>query len=355
MRGRKQNWGNVRLYGHKLLYLMIGMILCSILLIYISTTSSAQNLESVVQSNVEIHNSSSHNRIGSEETQMNSGAFSKTESSVEKGNLKEAETKDETKNQLDSRFFSITSRKSTTYDSGTPYFCVLARAFERTKPELIGFAHSISASGISLNKMRLFLVLTNEDEQKWDDISKDFEIFAEGMNLILGEEGFVTALPLPFLKDSDIAGFAATDRALREFFYINSTRSKTDEFSRRYSGRLHPSHCEWLVVTNGDNHYTEGWAKHINEEIKKSQLDLIYFNMIQRHKNNLLSTELKPEHIDLGAAIYRLEFLRNNSLFYYRYSGGRGYWLGSDGDFISNILPHNPRIKKMERIMLIHQ
>ena len=110
--------------------------------------------------------------------------------------------------------------------------------------------------------------------------------------------------------------------------------------------------CMKLIITNSDNFYS---PKFFDLIIHHFNYDIVMTNMITRGK--LLYVQPKPEHVDLGAYIINVNFLKNNSINFLNSLPMRPEpkdYHDADGHFIVNMKNNNANIKIIDDFLFYH-
>ncbi|KAI5480461.1 ER to Golgi transport-related protein [Pseudohyphozyma bogoriensis] len=202
--------------------------------------------------------------------------------------------------------------------------CVIARTYGAQIHYLPIFLLALWNSG--LEDVRVFLLNTDKAMK-----TKHLRKASEFVNHLTGRRDFATFLDWPITTTGDY-GYALTDQALLYFYD-------------------HPElNCEYLVLTNGDNLYSQTLGEMMKPWFEK-KTDLMGINFVSHHKwrnateefdgdkttsvepgtSVTMFVDFKPLRIDLGAAIFRYDMLRRNNLTFGS-TGGYGWF--SDGQFI---------------------
>lgn len=108
---------------------------------------------------------------------------------------------------------------------------------------------------------------------------------------------------------------------------------------------------EYVLITNGDNYYTPNMV----DEVLKNTEDLIYFDCIHSHDNILnhnkstygyMNSKLEISNIDMGCVVVKSSIAKSvgfNSISY-----------SADWDYFSEILSTSPSIKKIDKVLFVH-
>ena len=108
---------------------------------------------------------------------------------------------------------------------------------------------------------------------------------------------------------------------------------------------------EYVLITNGDNYYTPNMV----EEVLTNNTDLIYFDCIHSHDNELnhnkstygyMDCKLIISNIDMGCVVVRSELAKSIGFNSVSYS--------ADWDYFNEILLTNPSIKKINKVLFVH-
>ena len=136
------------------------------------------------------------------------------------------------------------------------------------------------------------------------------------------------------------------------------------------------SACQYVTFTNGDNFYSRNFVKKILPHMKSGK-DIIGWGFVSHHykphyKESIDSTkktvpevvddgtekctpvELRAGYADLGAAAYRVSFLKQHNLYF----GGpsrRSYSFGSDGYFVTEAAKRTSASVILKQTFLVHQ
>eukprot|EP01117_Protostelium_nocturnum_P008722 TRINITY_DN3127_c0_g1_i4.p2 TRINITY_DN3127_c0_g1~~TRINITY_DN3127_c0_g1_i4.p2 ORF type:complete len:303 (-),score=67.09 TRINITY_DN3127_c0_g1_i4:1190-2098(-) len=229
-----------------------------------------------------------------------------------------------------------------------PPTCMLVRTYKKKIPELLKFSLSASFSGLPLSQVKLYYIVTGvNDEEEYKATVNDLDVFSKSFNNLVGMDGFSSVLPISFgaTGDRDF-GYNFTDIALRDYFY-----GKSPKYNDKYPHYSHPNDCEFIIITNGDNYYLDGWLKFIKEAIPAVS-EFIYFNMYSHHWEAYLDTKPVISSIDLGAAMFNLTFLRKSSFFFTNLSRDSWIW---DGIFIEKVNLTSKHTTKVKRMLFVHE
>lgn len=108
---------------------------------------------------------------------------------------------------------------------------------------------------------------------------------------------------------------------------------------------------EYVLITNGDNYYTPNMV----DEILKCDEDFIYFDMIHSHKNmnnenknhyGFMKTQVKQSAIDMGSAAIKTKLAKE--------SGFNNFEFAADWKYFEGVLNRKPTIKKIEKVLFVH-
>ncbi|CAF4502870.1 unnamed protein product, partial [Rotaria socialis] len=158
----------------------------------------------------------------------------------------------------------------------------------------------------------------------------------------------------------DDFGYKLTDLALMYLY---------DQYARL------PSKCDYILITNGDNLYSSFLGSKLKTHLL-ARKDIVAWDFISHYERvNLLQADslekgtnyeifddgtakclpisLIPGHFDLGAAVYRLAFLRHYAL-QFRYPDG-SYDSWSDGYFMARASGYTNATVLIRQTLLIHQ
>jgi len=220
-----------------------------------------------------------------------------------------------------------------------PKLCVLTRTYKaHLSGALFSFLLSMAGSGLSLDELRVVLLVTDAEEE-WDDSFAKVGLVVSLIHSAVGGKKFVEVLPLRGLPGGEAhnRGFAQTDRALREVFYNQATSL---------------SKCEYLLVTNGDNYYVRDFATRLMHRSRLPK-DFVIMDFVSGHTRKALKAEAKPGKVDLGATMWSLPFLQRHGLFY---ANAQGRWeVDADGRIVQRAARKTKNWVAFRETLFAHQ
>ncbi|CAF2031657.1 unnamed protein product [Rotaria magnacalcarata] len=204
----------------------------------------------------------------------------------------------------------LTTQSSDKYESIT--LCVLVRVYSRYISYLPVIALALRQAGIP----NIHIYVINIDKHVDTDLlSRTIDI----INRISHRPGYIRLFSIGTPGDNDF-GFPQTDLALT-YLYNQHEHS--------------PSVCQYVILTNGDNFYSQDLGNNILPHMVAKK-DIIAWDFVSRYKRpdrivedqerknfpliidagtaKCLQVALKIGSIDLGAAAYRLAFLKQHNL-----------------------------------------
>ncbi|CAF1255543.1 unnamed protein product [Adineta steineri] len=237
--------------------------------------------------------------------------------------------------------------------SSTPTLCIITRIYGPQISYFPIFALAFLHTG--LDNIRIYVVNTD----RRTDI-RQLKQTINFLNKFVSRRDYITLLELgvPPLKNE--YGYVMTDRALSYLY------NQTNNLS---------SSCQYIVVTNGDNFYSQIFGKRILPHMKDGK-DIIAWDFVSHHskpqyREIIFQTKhaapqiiddgtgkctpvaLKAGSADLGAIAYRLEFLKERNLYFKRSDGS--YSSNTDGYFIEQAALRTPASVILKQTLFFHQ
>lgn len=230
--------------------------------------------------------------------------------------------------------------------------CVLVRVYYRQISYLPVFALALSQSGFP--NIRLYIINTGKNT--------DSQLLLDTINLInsiVRRADYAVLLDVGTPVDNDF-GYTLTDRAL---VYLYEQYEKS------------PSICKYIVLTNGDNLYSQYLGKHALPHMHAKK-DIIAWDFVSRfyrddpNRKSRVKTVISPEivdngtdkcvpvelrvgEVDLGAVAYRLEFLKKHKIQIH-YDKGNYDGL-SDGYLVEKVARLTNASVILRQTLFIHQ
>lgn len=108
---------------------------------------------------------------------------------------------------------------------------------------------------------------------------------------------------------------------------------------------------DFVLLTNGDNYY----APTMIENVISADAQLVYFDCVLSHANKrnfnkkdygFLNTELRKSFIDMGCVVVDSKLAKE--------VGFKTYGFSADWDYFEEILKLNPTVKKINKILFVH-
>lgn len=183
--------------------------------------------------------------------------------------------------------------------------------------------------------------------------TSDMQQALDLVNLVTGSPNYATFLDWPITTSGDY-GYALTDDAL---LYL-------------YAEENAHFGCEYVMVSNGDNVYTQGFANYLKPGMDKGA-GLIGFDFVSHHQwwdyrstfdgkayidsaGSLVcrAVEFRTNWIDLGAAMFKFSLIKEHNL---TFIGTGEYGWVSDGHFIEAVNQIAPITFVQHSILLLHQ
>ena len=118
---------------------------------------------------------------------------------------------------------------------------------------------------------------------------------------------------------------------------------------------LHRSSADYLLLTNDDNYYVPIFVEEILREIDNENPDIVYFDMVHSHimgdlpnpiGYQTLITEPRLNRIDIGSFVFRTELGK--------VAGFTDREFNADGRFFERMLEFSPKLKKIEKVLFVH-
>lgn len=234
-----------------------------------------------------------------------------------------------------------------------PKFCVLTRISSSQIDYFPLLALSLQRS--DLGNVRMFLVNTDKQTD-----TKYLSKLVEYINERSSKQNFIVLLDLGDFRYENDYGYDMTDRGLLHLYKQYEKDSSV---------------CEYLLITNADNMYSRNIGRKLRNHMMAKK-DIIGWDFVSHHykpqyqqsvKRDIIfgpeifddgtqkctPTTLQPGMADLGAVIYRFEFLyRHKPLFRY---GRETYGFGSDGRFIERVAGLTNTSIILRQTLLVHQ
>ncbi|CAF3300771.1 unnamed protein product [Rotaria socialis] len=248
--------------------------------------------------------------------------------------------------------YNETKRSSGISESSSLTLCTLVRIDGTQIPYLLVLILGLHHAGF--DHVRIYILPTDEH---LDALELSGTI--KTINKIVKREDFITLLNLGTPSKDDF-GYKLTDLALMYLY---------DQYARL------PSKCDYILITNGDNLYSSFLGSKLKTHLL-ARKDIVAWDFISHYERvNLLQADslekgtnyeifddgtakclpisLIPGHFDLGAAVYRLAFLRHYAL-QFRYPDG-SYDSWSDGYFMARASGYTNATVLIRQTLLIHQ
>ena len=229
--------------------------------------------------------------------------------------------------------------------------CILIRVHRGHLSYLPVLALGLNHTGFS--NIHLYIINIDKD--------LDDQLLLRTINMIsrmVFRANYVTLLDVGKSKRNDF-GFTLTDRALTYLY---------DRYEQS------PSTCQYIIMTNGDNFYSQNLGKNVLPHMK-AEKDIIAWDFVSRYfyphliaaneRNQVsptivdmgtakcLPAGLKIGAADLGTVAYRLAFLKQHKLHIY-YPDGTYNGL-SDGYFIEQAAKLTNASVILRQTLYIHQ
>jgi hypothetical protein len=238
-------------------------------------------------------------------------------------------------------------------NSTTPRLCVITRIYG---PQIEYFpVLALALRHTGLDNIRIYL--TNTDKRTNILQLKQRIKF---INEFVNSRDYVTFLDLGEPTTGEDYGYVMTDRAL-SYVYNQSARS--------------PSICQYVVMTNADNFYSQIFGRKILPYMKAGK-DIIAFGFVSHHHKphykesiddkkqtvpqivddatgKCTPVELRAGYADLGSVVYRLAFLREHNLHFQR--SDESYSFGSDGYFVEQAAGRTKASVILKQTLFVHQ
>jgi hypothetical protein len=242
---------------------------------------------------------------------------------------------------------------TSSYDRPLPTLCVVARIYYAQIPYFPVFALALYHT--NLHNIRIYLVNT--------DIQTDLQELNQTIqfiNQLVLRNDFVILLDLGKPSSKTDFGYEMTDRALTYLYQQHENSSST---------------CQFVTFTNADNFYSRNFAQKILPHMKAGK-DIIAWGFVSHHfkpqyheridptnkavpkiiddgTEKCTPVELKAGFAELGAVAYRLSFLQEQNLYFWR--TGSGYSFSSDGYFVEKAAKRTSSSILLRQILLVHQ
>ncbi len=252
-------------------------------------------------------------------------------------------------NTIDLPFWTMSSP-----DRTVPTLCVVTRIYYAQIPYFPVFALALYHT--NFHNIRIYLVNTDNRTDDLPQLNRTIQF----INQLVLRTDFVILLDLGKLPSQTDFGYGMTDRALT-YLYQQHTNSS--------------SMCQYVTFTNADNLYSRNFVKKILPHMKAGK-DIIGWDFVshyhwpryQQHidpkiktvpeiiddgTEKCLSVALKMTYVDLGAIAYRLSFLQEQNLYFWR--KGSGYSFGSDGYFVEEAAKRTNASILLRQTLFVHQ
>lgn len=242
---------------------------------------------------------------------------------------------------------------ATRSNSSSPSLCVVTRIYGGQIEYFPVFAFALYQSGF--DNIRLYLVNT--------DNRTDMQLLHTKINYInqlVFRKDYIVLLDLGLLLVAGDFGYGMTDRALAHLY----------EQHTRYS-----TLCEYIMITNGDNLYARSLGAKILPHMKTKN-DIIAWSFVSHHywgslqevvdntksmvpkvvddgTSKCITVKLQTAAIDLGAAVYRFEFLNKYKLLFRE--SGHSYKFTTDGNFVEKAARLTNASVILKQVLLHHQ
>jgi hypothetical protein len=75
--------------------------------------------------------------------------------------------------------------------------------------------------------------------------------------------------------------------------------------------KLALNHRDYVLITNDDNYYVPKFVKYVLDECDRGAVGMVYCNTVHSYFDyNMLETEIKENHIDMGSFVVKLDVAR---------------------------------------------
>lgn len=246
----------------------------------------------------------------------------------------------------------MNSRRFVLSDPKSPRLCVIVRTYEDQIEYFTALAFTLRNSGFK--NIRVYVINT--------DTRTNITRLRETLNFINTHTGedFVEFIDFGSMPSKNQHGYGVTDQALQ---YLYDLYAKD------------PQQCRYLLVTNGDNLYSNSLAKYVIPHISKS-IDIISWGFVSHYgspklrintaikstqkikyvddgSNKCVVPTLSVGYIDLSAVIYRFELLYKKKMFYRVHNGS--YSFTADGEFVERLLKTVNTAVVIAQTLVFHQ
>ncbi|CAF1325672.1 unnamed protein product [Adineta steineri] len=238
-------------------------------------------------------------------------------------------------------------------NSSTPTLCIITRIYGPQVSYFPVLALALLHTG--LDNIRIYV--TNTDSRT--DIQQ-LKQTINFLNKLVSRRDYITFLDLGVLPPKNEFGYIMTDRALS--YLYNQTNNSS-------------SSCQYVVVTNGDNFYSQIFGTRILPHMKDGK-DMIAWGFVSHHykphyrefinqskqavhqtiddgTGKCTPVALRAGFADLGSVAYRLAFLKKHNLYFRRSDGS--YSFGSDGYFVEQAAQRASSSVILKQTLFFHQ
>ncbi|CAF1016718.1 unnamed protein product [Adineta steineri] len=238
-------------------------------------------------------------------------------------------------------------------NSSTPILCIITRIYEPQVSYFPVFALALLHTG--LDNIRIYV--TNTDRRT--DI-RQLKQTISFLNKFVLRKDYITFLNLGDPPQRNDDGYVMTNRALSYIYEQNNHSS---------------SACQYIVVTNGDNFYSQIFGKRILPHMKDGK-DMIAWGFVSHHykphyKEFINQTNLTVLQIiddgtgkctpvafragfaELGSVAYRLAFLKKHNLYFNQPDAS--YSVSLDGYFVEQAAQRASSSVILKQTLFFHQ